>query len=172
MGKKSVIPMVAGTETGNMIAMSLSFVSLGAVLAASAALFHMMKWLGAIYLVYLGVKYWRAPVSVDSEQDGPMLKGCVFRNAFIVTALNPQSIVFFVMLFPLFVDSAKPVEPQLVMMGLSFMGVSIITVVFYGLFSGHLHAKLTSRRCRERFNRVGGGLLVCAGVITGLMQKS
>ena len=171
-GKKSVVPLVIGTEAGNVIAMTLSFIGLEAVLATSATLFYMMKWMGAFYLIYLGVKYWRSPVPVDSGLSEPMLKGHIFRDVFIVTALNPKSVVFFVVLFPLFVNDTTPLGPQLLIMGSSFMGVSVITVLFYGLFSGHLHAKLHSRRCRELFNKIGGCLLVSAGIITGVTPKS
>ena len=88
-GRQSVFPLILGT---------------GAVLATSAALFEVIKWLGSGYLFYLGITYWRTPIELVSGSKHPMMISVVLRDAFIVTAFNPKSIIFFVMfLSPLWI---------------------------------------------------------------------
>ncbi|AMO57399.1 LysE family translocator [Endozoicomonas montiporae] len=93
-GPRSVIPLILGTGSGNILAMSLSFIGLGALMSVSAVMFGPFKWLGAFYLVYLGFRYWHAPADSFRLKSGVMDARLVFRDSFIVTALNPKSIVF------------------------------------------------------------------------------
>ena len=166
-GPKSVLPLIIGTGTGNLLAMSLSFIGLGALMSASAVMFGVLKWLGAAYLVYLGINYWRAPAESLRLESGLMDAREVFKDSFIVTALNPKSIVFFVMLLPLFIDDDHPILVQMMIMSVSFIVVSSLTVLIYGVFSGYIHDKLKSPLTRKWFNRTGGGLLMGAGCFNG-----
>ena len=170
-GPKSLLPLIMGTGTGSLLTMSLSFIGLGALMSASAVMFGALKWLGAVYLVYLGINYWRAPVESLRLHSGLMDARQVFRDSFIVTALNPKSIVFFVMLLPLFIDDSHPILMQMMIMSVSFIAVSSLTVMIYGLFSGYIHDKLQSPSTRKWFNRTGGGLLMGAGALTAMMQR-
>ncbi|UYM18875.1 LysE family translocator [Endozoicomonas euniceicola] len=170
-GPKSVLPLIMGTGLGNLLAMSLSFIGLGALMSASAVMFGALKWLGAAYLVYLGIGYWRAPVESLRLESGLMDAREVFRDSFIVTALNPKSIVFFVMLLPLFIDDSHPVLVQMMIMSVSFIVVSGLTVLIYGVFSSYIHDKLKSPLTRKWLNRTGGSLLMGAGALTAMMQR-
>ena len=170
-GPKSVLPLIMGTNLGNLLAMSLSFIGLGALMSASAVMFGALKWLGAAYLVYLGISYWRAPVESLRLESGLMDAREVFRDSFIVTALNPKSIVFFVMLLPLFIDDSHPVLVQMMIMSVSFIVVSSLTVLIYGVFSGYIHDKLKSPLIRKWLNRTGGSLLMGAGALMAMMQR-
>lgn len=100
-GKKSVIPLVSGVLIGDLVAMTLSFIGLGAVLATSATLFLILKWFGVGYLVYLGIKVWREVPQRDlpSLSAPGMSSANLFKSSFLVTALNPKDIVFFVAFF-------------------------------------------------------------------------
>ena len=169
-GRQSVFPLVLGTGAGNVIAMVLSFVGLGAILATSAALYEVIKWLGAGYLFYLGINYWRSPIELVSGSEHSMMTRVVLRDAFIVTAFNPKSIIFFVMLSPLFIDDTQPLFLQMLIMMISFMVVSVMTVVMYGYCCGYIHNKLQSVSVRKLFNWTGGGLLIAAGALTVIMQ--
>src|SRR5690606_13210602 len=114
-GRKAAGATVAGVALGDFTAMTASMLGLGALLATSAAIFTVLKWAGAAYLVWLGVKLWRAPVSIGTEGDTPAegkpLR--IFAHAYVVTALNPKSIVFFVAFLPQFLDVSQPVLPQM-----------------------------------------------------------
>ncbi len=102
--------------------MTLSFLGLGALLATSAILFGVFKWIGAAYLVYLGVTLWRANPKASTLPSGNKRKSALslLKSAFIVTALNPKGIAFFAAFLPQFIDQAKPAVPQLTLLGGTF----------------------------------------------------
>lgn len=171
-GKKSVTPLVTGVLSGDIIAMCVSFVGLGALLATSSALFSVFKWIAGGYLIYLGIKAWRTKSS-DQDAELPTTKGNkVFKEALIVTALNPKGIVFFIAFFPLFIDVNAPVVPQMLIMASTFLLVSGGSATFYSFFAGFLRSKVKTAKFQQRFNKVSGSMLMGAGAVTASMQKS
>ena len=170
-GKKSVAPLVAGTLSGDVIAMSFSFIGMGALLATSAVLFNFLKWAGALYLIYLGIKAFRTKANVSEATVKQMKKGSVYFNALLVTALNPKGIIFFIAFFPLFINPDTLVFPQMLIMAVSFLAVSIVSVSTYATFSGILRSKVSSVKFQNGFNKVSGGMLVGAGAITATIQN-
>jgi len=94
-GRAAVIPLAAGVALGDFTAMTCSLLGLGAILAASATFFSLLKWIGAVYLIYLGIKLWRTRSEADEIH---IIIGnpdrSLFKSAFVVTALNPKSIAF------------------------------------------------------------------------------
>src|SRR5690349_22341716 len=97
-GRRYALATTAGVALGDLTSMTASMLGLGVILAASATLFTALKWVGAAYLIYLGIKLWRAPVSAggDAPSTGGTRPSRIFAHAYAVTALNPKSIVFFV----------------------------------------------------------------------------
>ncbi|MFC7542278.1 LysE family translocator [Siccirubricoccus deserti] len=94
-GVRTALPLVVGVALGDLTAMSLSLAGLATLLATSATLFGVLKWIGAAYLVWLGVQLWRAPVEAAVAAPRRAL-----HDAYVVTALNPKSIAFFVAFVP------------------------------------------------------------------------
>lgn len=175
-GKKSVIPLVTGVLSGDVIAMAVSFAGLGALLATSAFLFGLFKWVAAAYLVYLGIKAWRSkvePANIESTNAEPLnnKKGEIFKEALIVTALNPKGIIFFIAFFPLFMDTAKAALPQMLIMALTFLFVSVMSASFYSIFSGLIRSKVQSEKFQRAFRKVSGTMLIGAGSVTATLQK-
>src|SRR5258707_1785284 len=121
VGKRAAWATVLGVALGDFTAMTLSLAGLGAVLAASATLFTVLKWIGAAYLVYLGVRLWRAEPTIDQSAESAKPGGAILWHAFAVTALNPKSILFFVAFVPQFIDAGAPVLPQLIMLEVTFV---------------------------------------------------
>lgn len=174
-GKKSVIPLVTGVLSGDIIAMFISFAGLGALLATSAALFSAFKWIAAGYLLYLGLNAWfTKPHTHDMEElDKTQNKnGKIFKEALIVTALNPKGIIFFIAFFPLFINTNNAALPQMLILGLSFLAVSLFSASFYSIFSGYLRSKVKSIKFQKAFNKVSGSMLIGAGAFTATLQKS
>lgn len=171
-GKKSVIPLATGVITGDIIAMTFSFLGLGALLAVSAELFSILKWVGAIYLVYLGLKALFAKPTEPGASAIKMNGKSVYWHALIVTALNPKGIVFFLAFFPLFIDASRDAIPQMATMAGTFLFVSLLSVTSYSIFSGVLRSKVTSVKFQSLFNRISGSLLVGAGAITASVKNN
>lgn len=173
-GRRAVIPLVAGVTMGDFTAMTLSLLGLGAILAASAALFSVLKFIGAGYLIYLGIKLWRSNPE-KHEISGPATKASnrsLFKGTFAVTALNPKSIAFFVVFLPQFINPQVLAAPQLVVLGATFLLLATINAALYAIFAGHLRDTMDSTRVRRWFNRCGGSVLIGAGIFTAAMQRS
>jgi threonine/homoserine/homoserine lactone efflux protein len=173
-GRRSVVPLVAGVTCGDATAMTLSLLGLGTIMSASATLFAVTKWAGAVYLVYLGVKTWRrAPEAGDWPGTGRNgSRAALFKSAYIVTALNPKGIAFFVAFLPQFVNPRGDHLAQLLILGATFLVLALINAALYALFAGTLRATLRRPRARRWINRCGGSALVGAGVLTAAMQRT
>ncbi|EMI4394700.1 LysE family translocator [Vibrio parahaemolyticus] len=172
-GRKSVTPLVLGVLLGDFTAMTLSLIGLGAILAASASLFFLLKWFGVAYLIYLGVKTWREIPEVNVRFKGTNLSNFkLFKSSFLVTAFNPKDIVFFVAFLPQFVSSGSPALPQLLILMVTFLGVISVTISSFAYFSGAVSHKMQSFRSRVVLNKVGGGALMGAGLLTSTIQRN
>jgi threonine/homoserine/homoserine lactone efflux protein len=173
-GRRSVVPLVAGVLLGDFTAMTLSLLGLGAVLSTSAALFNIFKWIGAIYLVYLGIKLWRLDPKNNSIKYNAKNSSVrsLLKSAFIVTALNPKSIAFFVAFLPQFIDPLKPAFFQLTLLGGTFLLLATINSALYAFFAGQLSEHMRKRNIRKLFNRCGGSALIGAGIFTAAMKRS
>lgn len=173
-GRRSVVPLVAGVLLGDFTAMTLSLLGLGAIMATSAALFSIFKWIGALYLIYLGIKLWKSNPKNNSTQDNAEKASTrsLFKSSFIVTALNPKSIAFFVAFLPQFVDPLQPAFFQLTLLGGTFLFLATLNATLYALFAGQLGEHMKKRNVRRWFNRCGGSALIGAGIFTARMQQA
>ena len=172
-GKRSVIPLVSGVLGGDFVAMSLSLLGLGAVLATSAELFLILKWFGVCYLIYLGCKTFTANVETDTDTSHSVTKSgySLFKDAFLVTALNPKDIVFFVAFLPQFITPSEPIGIQLFILMFTFLTIVAMNITFYTVFAGKMREHIKSYSAKKWFNRIGGSALIGAGGITATMQR-
>lgn len=169
-GRGRPLPLVAGVALGDLTAITLSLAGLGALLAASSLAFTVLKWAGAAYLVWLGVQMWRAPVT---EAAAPALSARrAFRGAYVVTALNPKGIAFFVAFVPQFITPGAPFLPQAALLVGSFVTLAAANAMLYALLAGRLSGAVARPAVRRALNRVGGSVLVGAGVATAAMRRA
>ena len=173
-GRRSVVPLVIGVILGDFTAMTLSLLGLGALMSASAALFTIFKWVGALYLIYLGIKLWKLNSENNSVQYDTKNTSArsLLKSSFIVTALNPKGIAFFVAFLPQFVDPLKPAFSQLTLLGGTFLLLATINSALYAIFAGQLGDQMKKKKIRKWFNRCGGSALIGAGIFTAAMQRS
>ena len=173
-GRKSVVPLVIGVLLGDFLAMTLSLLGLGALMTTSAALFTIFKWIGALYLIYLGIKLWKLNSENSSAQYDTKNTSAqsLLRSSFIVTALNPKSIAFFVAFLPQFIDPLKPAFSQLTLLGGTFLILATINAALYAIFAGQLGDQMKKEKVRKWFSRCGGSALIGAGIFTAAMQRS
>ena len=171
-GRHVAVSTALGVGLGDLIAMTASLLGLGALVLASAALFTVLKWAGAIYLVYLGVKLWRSagqaalPVQAARNQRG------VFWHACVVTALNPKSIAFFIAFVPQFIDPAAALTPQFAIMIGTFVGLATVNALAYALLAARMRDVIGRPAVLSWLTRAGGGVLVAMGLATALLRRT
>jgi threonine/homoserine/homoserine lactone efflux protein len=172
-GRRATAALVAGVALGDFTAMTASMVGLGALLAASATLFTTLKWIGAAYLVYLGIKLWRAPVgnaAIGETAEAPPFR--IFAHTYAVTALNPKGIVFFVAFLPQFLNTAEPIVPQMVIFEATFLVLATINAGLYALMAASARQTVKNPVVQRSINRFGGSLLIGAGVLTATWRRA
>ena len=166
-GRQATLPLVAGVALGDSVAITLSLIGLGTLLATSALWFTVIKWMGGLYLIYLGillVRGARKTLQIQAATARESSPRKLFGNAFIVTALNPKSIVFFIALLPQFISAAHPLAPQLWILGVTFVVLATIGATSYALFAASIRRFLASPRAQKAYSYIGGGLLCGAGI--------
>jgi threonine/homoserine/homoserine lactone efflux protein len=165
-GRRANVPLVAAVALGDSTALVVSLLGLGALLATSAFWFTAVKWVGGLYLLYLGIKLLRAGVA-SSEIAAPAVPSSrwrLFVNTYLVTALNPKGIVFFVAFLPQFISPTADVTRQLWVLAVTFVVLAATNATLYAVFAGSARKLLSSPRAQRRFNFAGGSLLSAAGI--------
>ncbi|MCB1498361.1 MAG: LysE family translocator [Bauldia sp.] len=172
-GRRVALATAAGVALGDFTAMTLSLAGLGALLLASAGLFTALKWVGAAYLVYLGVRLWRSqPRLPDTGDVAAAPARGIFGHAFLVTALNPKSIAFFVAFVPQFIAKDAPLLPQLAIMEVTFVSLAAVNALAYALAADQLRLRIRRPGVLKWLNRTGAGCLVGMGVATAAISRS
>ena len=170
-GWRTALPMAVGVALGDFTAMTLSMLGIGALLATSATVFTVLKWAGAAYLVYLGVRLFRAGGTLDAAprtDATPPLR--MMAHAWLVTALNPKSITFFVAFLPQFLDHNADFLTQMVIFEATFLVLAFTNAFGYALVAARARRLVKNPRAIRTFNRAGGTLLIGAGVATAVAR--
>ena len=172
-GPKTCLPLAAGVILGDTVCIILSLVGLGTVLTLFSAAFTLIKLLGAAYLIYLGIAMIRSAREAGGEK--AMATGysprTVFRDIFVVNALNPKGIVFFSAFMPQFVDPGAGIIAQLLILGITFLGLAFVNVMGYSLLAGQMNRFFREAR-RMRIFRISGGLcMICAGIYAATARQ-
>jgi threonine/homoserine/homoserine lactone efflux protein len=172
-GRTVTLALVSGVVLGDLIAMSVTLAGLGMILAASATAFTAMKWVGALYLGWMGWRMIRnaSSAATSIQTLGQNHRGGAFRDGFIVTLLNPKSIGFFIAFVPQFVDSTRPVSPQFLIMIATFVGLGGVNVLAYALLAARLRDRLTRPGETAWLQRIGGGVLLGLAVFTLTLRR-
>ena len=170
-GWRTALPMAVGAALGDFTAMTLSMLGIGALLMASATLFTALKWLGAAYLIWLGIKLFRAGGALGAEPRRDAASAAkMLGHAWLVTALNPKSITFFVAFLPQFLDRHADFWTQMAIFEATFLVLAFCNAFGYALVAARARTVFASPRAIRIFNRTGGSLLIGAGVATVAMR--
>jgi threonine/homoserine/homoserine lactone efflux protein len=172
-GWRAAFPMAIGVALGDFTAMTLSLLGLGALLAASATVFTILKWVGAAYMVWLGIKLWRAGGALNAKPraDGASMAK-MLGHAWIVTALNPKSIIFFVAFLPQFLNPQADFLTQMLVFESTFLILAFANAIGYALIASRARAAIRNERVVGAANKVGGSLLIGAGILTATARAS
>lgn len=165
-----------GNALGVLAVATAATVGLGVLLKASATAFMLLKILGAIYLVWLGIKQWRSgnTAFAAGTPTAPQVSARrLFGNGLTVALTNPKSILFFTAFFPQFLDPTAPDSRQFIVLALSFAGCALFSHAFYVLLAHGLKSRLSSPRRALALNRLFGASFVALGVsLLGLRNKT
>ncbi|UWR27315.1 LysE family translocator [Sulfitobacter sp. S223] len=173
-GRSVAVASAAGVALGDLIAITASLMGLGALVLTSATLFVALKWVGAIYLVYLGVKLIRSAPSdgLSVPEADSVTSGKVFSHAAAVTALNPKSIAFFIAFVPQFVRTESPLLPQFAILIVTFVALAALNALAYALAADRLRRVIAKPGIIAWITRAGGAALISMGVLTATLRRS
>ncbi|KAB0481928.1 homoserine/homoserine lactone efflux protein [Vibrio sp. IB15] len=171
--RRSVISNL-GLQVGNMFNIAIVGVGLGAVLAQSEVAFNAIKWVGALYLIYLGIKKFTETVdNTDYKEHQQKVSGLkMFCQSVIVNVTNPKSIVFLVALLPQFIVSSSPHVEQILVLGSTLLTVDMLVMFGYALLASRLSGLVKNRRHMIVQNRIFGSVFIGTGSLLALAGRS
>jgi homoserine/homoserine lactone efflux protein len=143
-------------------------VGLGALIATSAIAFTLIKWAGVAYLIWLGIRQWRAPAEpmvADAREGMPVSRRTLFLRGWAVNAVNPKGTVFLLAVVPQFLDLTQPLAPQYLLIAATLGFTDLVVMAGYTALAARLLRLLKTPRQIGLLNRAFGGLFVLMGVL-------
>lgn len=178
-GVQKTSATIAGLQLGLAVILLVAGVGVGALLLASAAAFTVVKFAGAGYLIWLGLKQWRSSVSTTvaagegaSAQSGVPPARERFVTGFFTNVTNPKGIVFMVAVLPQFIDPQRSLWLQLLVLLVTTIGVDLVVMHGYAFLASRAQRWLATARARRAQNRVFGGVLMAMGASLLLVKRA
>ena len=163
-GRRKALYTIFGGVLGFVAVIALSMFGIGALLKASLVWLTVMKWVGGAYLVWPGIQVWRSPpIGVEVRAAAaPRAGWSMFRQGALSALTNPKGLLFFAAFLPQFVDPARSLVVQFVVMAGTFAVIEVATELFIASMANRISPWL--RRVGRRFNHACGGVFVAIGV--------
>jgi homoserine/homoserine lactone efflux protein len=165
-GTRRGLATVAGSSAGTALLIAGGAAGLSALLAFLSEIFEIVRWLGAAYLIWLGINAWRAQGAAPSEglaRPTSRTGRAVFLQGMLVATTNPKTILFYVAFFPQFIDPRRPALPQLLGMSVAMILIAIVSDSTYAVLAGRLRFWFADPRRRRVQARITGSLLIGTG---------
>ncbi|TFZ08327.1 LysE family translocator [Ramlibacter humi] len=170
--RQGVVAALVGT-IGRVVAfaifLAISAIGLGAMLLASETAFNVLKWIGAVYLFWLGLRAWRSKDSLGLDEQAEAaaapvrpMRSLVLQE-FLLGISNPKAVLLFAAIFPQFIDAAQPAAHQFLVLGATYLAAEFVSSLVYGLGGRQLRRVITSRKGAQRLNKATGGFFIGAG---------
>ena len=172
-GKKASIPLSAGVITGDALCISLSLLGVSALLSLCSAVFAVIKYCGAAYLIYLGIKMLIENSKIKPQKTlyNSYSSKEIFRDVFLVTSLNPKGIIFYSAFMPQFVNPLQNITVQFITLSITFMLLALLNVVGYALLADKVRDYFKSNTFIKTFNVTGGLGLIGAGLYSATIEE-
>ena len=164
-GRRKALYTIFGGASGFVIVSALSMFGIGALLKTSLVWLTIMKWVGGAYLVWLGIQVWRSPpIGLDVGRGAAEARAgwSLFRQGALSALTNPKGVLFFAAFLPQFIDPARSLVIQFIIMAGTFAAIEIATEVFIASMAHRISPWL--RRVGRRFNQACGGVFMAIGV--------
>jgi len=168
-GTRAALATVAGATTGNAVMLACIAFGLSWILKSSADIFNVLRWVGAAYLIWLGVQAWRhAGAPAEAIPPGGHVHAS---RGFIVAITNPKSIAFFTAFLPQFVDATLPAGHQLLVMCVTSLIIGGVLDCGWGVAAGFGRAWFLKPRHNRLLGRISGAVLIGGGVWLSLTRQ-
>ncbi|MBD1559347.1 homoserine/homoserine lactone efflux protein [Vibrio sp. S9_S30] len=165
-GMRKSLPAIVGLQIGLTFHIVLVGAGIGTLVAQSAMVFTVIKWVGVGYLIFLGVQKWRETKSLTVSTEPKQTSGWqLMRSAAFINLTNPKSIVFLVALFPQFIDPAQDQMTQLAILGIATVVIDIVVMLFYTGMAAQLSRFIRSEKMMLRMNRFFGSMFIGCGAL-------
>ena len=162
-GSRYGLLTVAGTSSAMVVQLSLTALGMAQLLGGLGLWFDRLRWLGVAYLLWLGIRQWRAPpLDLSRVPAGPKSPRRLYARAFLVSFTNPKTLVFYGAFFPQFVTPGRALDSQLGVLCACFLAIALGIDSLWSLLAGRARALLAGRG--RLHNRLGGGALIGAGL--------
>lgn len=172
-GKKASLPLSIGVIAGDALCIILSLSGLSVLLTLFSIAFVVVKYLGATYLIYLGIKMIRSNGKLNTQQAIASTYNAksIFRDVFFVNSLNPKGIIFYSAFMPQFVNPHQNILFQFGLLAVTFLSLALINVVGYSLLASKTNELFKSLKFTRAFNLTGGLGLICSGLYSTTIEK-
>lgn len=172
-GFRSTFGGILGIAFGALVVAAISATSVGVILATSAVAFTVMKYIGAAYLIYLGIKLWRAPgFQLDETSVHEADFGRRFLEGLSLQLTNPKAIFFFLSIFPQFIDHSLTYASQFAILVLTYSSLVVLIHCLYALTAQRAKTWLTSEKGGRMVNRAGGATFMFFGAALATAKRS
>ena len=163
-GGRKTLFTIAGGLIGFVLVIALCMFGIGALVQASIIWLVVLKWVGGLYLAWLGGKLWRSPpVAVEVSSDGVTVSApALFRAGLLTAATNPKCLLFFSALLPQFIDPDRSLLVQFTVVAMTYTVTEFVTELAIASFAARVRPWLA--RVGRRFNQVCGGIFVAVGL--------
>lgn len=173
-GVRRASATILGLQSGLLLVFFIAGAGVGSLLLASEVAFNVVKTVGALYLIYLGLSQWRARVSISAEQQAEVTVPTVkkrFMTGFLTNATNPKGIIFMVAVLPQFISHSAPLLPQLLILAVTMCCVDLIVMHSYAFLAASMQRFFRDARAVKKQNRVFGGLLMAVGAALFFVKR-
>ncbi|MCB2146456.1 MAG: LysE family translocator [Deltaproteobacteria bacterium] len=170
-GWKHALSTVAGATTGIAVQLIVAAIGLTSLLNLVAEAFEWLRWAGAAYLVYLGIKQWRSASEPPVFETSAVSKTNLFVQGLVITIPNPKSLIFIAAFLPQFIDSTRPLGLQFSYIVPTFLVITFTVTSVWALAAGKISGVLQSQRAFRSVLRTAGGLMIIAGAGLALARR-
>lgn len=173
-GVRRASATIFGLQTGLLLVFFIAGAGVGSLLMASEVAFNIVKTVGALYLIYLGLSQWRAKVSIGEQQRAAVVVPSVkrrFLSGFLTNATNPKGIIFMVAVLPQFITSSAPLLPQLLILAVTMCCIDLVVMHSYAFLASSMQRFFRDAGAVKKQNRVFGGLLMAVGAALFFVKR-
>ena len=177
-GVRKASATIFGLQAGLLLIFFIAGAGVGSLLMASEVAFSIVKTVGALYLIYLGLSQWRSKVKLDAAANAdtalrqlPSLRKRML-TGFLTNATNPKGIIFMVAVLPQFITHGAPLLPQLLILAATMCCIDLVVMHSYALLASSMQRFFRDPRAVKKQNRVFGGLLMAVGAALFFVKRS